>query len=90
MKNKNWSQKVTKGSDALDLEKGVFTWTDPLQIAKSLKHSTLISSRRKASPFQSAMNMLTFYINRAGKKLDPQQRQILEEAKEKLRILFNK
>lgn len=88
--NNKWSQKVTKESNSLDLEKDVFTWNDPLQIAKSLKHSAEISNRRKAKPFQSAMSMLTFYINRAGKKLDPRQRQILQEAKQKLRELFGR
>lgn len=90
MKKKSWSQKVTKASFALDLEEGVFTWQDPKKIAASLKQSAEESSRRKASPFQSAMSMLNFYINRAGKKLNPKQRQILEQAKEELRKLFGK
>ncbi len=90
MKKKSWSQKVTKTSFALDLEEGVFTWQDPQKIAASLKQSAEESSRRKASPFQSAMSMLNFYINRAGKKLDPKQKEILEQAKEELRKLFGK
>ena len=90
MKKKSWSQKVTKTSFALDLEEGVFTWKDPQKIAASLKQSAEASSRRKASPFRSAMSMLNFYINRAGKKLDPKQKEILEQAKEELRKLFGK
>lgn len=65
---KNWSAEVTKHSIALDLEEGVFTWKDPRKIAVSLKNSAENSTRRKAPPFQSAMSMLNFYINRAGKK----------------------
>ena len=90
MKKKSWSQKVTKTSFALDLEEGVFTWQDPQKIAASLKQSAEGSSRRKASPFRSAMSMLNFYINRAGKKLDPKQKEILEQAKDELRKLFGK
>jgi hypothetical protein len=90
MKTKYWSGKVTKNSDALDLEKNVFTFDDPKHIAQSLKRSAEQSSRRKAGPFQSAMNMLTFYINRAGKNLTPERKKILEEAKEELRKLFGR
>ena len=90
MKKKGWSQKVTKTSFALDLEEGVFTWQDHKKIAASLKQSAEESPRRKASPFQSAMSMLNFYINRAGKKLDPKQKEILEQAKDELRKLFGK
>ncbi len=85
-----WSDRVTKESNALDLEHGVFTWQDPKKIAASLKHSADASDRRKAAPFQSAMSMLNFYINRAGKGLDPQQKIILEKAKQELRLLFKK
>lgn len=81
MKKKSWSQKVSQTSFSLDLEEGVFTWKDPKKIAASLKQSAEESSRRKASPFRSAMSMLNFYINRAGKKLDPKQKEILEQAK---------
>ena len=70
-KNKNWSAKVTRESFALDLEEGVFTWDDPEKIAESLKFSAGNSTRRKATPFASAMSMLNFYINRAGKNLNP-------------------
>lgn len=85
---KDWSGEVSKHSFALDLEKGVFTWKDPQKIASSLKKSAEASTRRKASPFQSAMSMLNFYINRAGKNLDPAQKEILEESKTQLRKLF--
>ena len=69
-----WSGRVTKSSFALDLEEGVFTWDDPKKIAESLKRSALTSTRRKAQPFQSAMSMLNFYINRAGKNLKPERK----------------
>ncbi len=87
---KRWSDYVTKHSFVLDLEPGVFTWKDPKRIAKSLKRSAEESARRKGTPFQSAMSMLNFYINRAGKKLDFGQRQILEQAKKELRTIFGK
>ena len=82
---KNWSFDVTKNSISLDLEEGVFTWKNPKRIAKSLMQSALNSTRRKASPFQSAISMLNFYINRAGKNLKPDQKKVLEKAKEELR-----
>jgi len=85
-----WSDYVTKYSNALDLEEGVFTWEDPKKIAKSLKMSAELSMRRKAKPFQSAMSMLNFYINRAGKNLKSGQQKILECAKIELRRLFKK
>ena len=88
--DKNWSAKVTQQSNALDLDEGVFTWKDPRQIALSLKHSAETSQRRKSSPFRSAMSMLVFYINRAGKNLEPEQRAILEAAKTELRKLFGR
>lgn len=87
---KYWSAKVTKYSMALDLEGGVFTWDDPQKIAASLKRSAEDSFRRKGTPFQSAMSMLNFYINRAGKNLSPERKRILEQAKSELRKLFNK
>jgi hypothetical protein len=87
---KNWSSRVTRESDALDLEEGVFTWDDPKRIARSLKQSAEASTRRKAPPFRSAMSMLVFYINRAGKKLDENQRKVLEQAKVELRRLYGK
>ena len=82
---KFWSKKVTEESNALDLEKDVFTWKDPKRIAKSLVDSARKSTRRKGTPLQSAMSMLNFYINRAGKNLPQKQKKILEEAKEELR-----
>lgn len=90
MKKKYWSGYVTKHSFALDLEEGVFTWDNPKKIAVSLKKSAENSLRRKASPFQSAMSMLNFYINRAGKNLKPERRKVLEQAKIELRKLFGK
>ena len=68
-----WSQRVTQTSNALDLEHKVFTWSDPKRVARSLKRSAEASRRRKASPFQSAMSMLNFYINRAGRGLSAKQ-----------------
>jgi hypothetical protein len=85
-----WSQRVTERSNALDLEPGVFTWRDPRQIARSLKRSALQSTRRKGTPYQSAMSMLTFYINRAGRQLGPAQRAILKRAKGELRRVFER
>lgn len=90
MTNKNWSKKVTKTSFALDLEEGVFTWSNPEKIAQSLKNSAEVSIRRKGAPLQSAMSMLNFYINRAGKNLKPKQKETLEQAKVELRKLFGK
>mgnify|MGYP001381840459 CR=1 FL=1 len=90
MANGKWSQDVTEHSDALDLEAGVFTWNDPDAIAKSLKKSAEASDRNKGSDYQSAMSMLTFYINRAGKDLDEEQRQVLEDAKQSLRRQFGR
>lgn len=87
---KLWSQKVTRTSNALDLETGVFSWNDPHTIAASLKRSSDKSERRKASPFASAMSMLNFYINRAGKNLPKDQRMILEKTKDELRKLYGR
>ena len=88
-KNK-WSQDVTEHSDALDLEDHVFTGDDPTAIARSLKRSAERSHRRKGTPFQSAMSMLTFYINRAGRTLPEERRRVLDAAKGELRKLFGK
>lgn len=87
---RRWSADVTKYSIALDLEEGVFTRDDPRKTALSLKHSADVSTRRKAKPFQSAMSMLNFYINRAGKTLKPERKKVLEDAKVELRKLFEK
>ncbi len=85
---RKWSQDVTDHSDALDLEDGVFSQHDPRAIAQSLKRSAERSHRRKGTPFQSAMSMLTFYINRAGHNLSAADRARLEKAKNELRDLF--
>lgn len=87
---KRWSQDVTENSNALDLEKGVFTLKDPKKIASSLKRSAEHSKRRKSDPYRSAMSMLTFYINRAGKDLSHTQRDRLEKAKDELRKAFHR
>lgn len=85
-----WSQHVTHTSNALDLRPGIFTSSDPKRIAKSLKRSAEDSRRRKAEPFQSAMSMLTFYLNRAGRGLSGKQRRVLSEAKVELRRIFGR
>ncbi len=87
---RRWSQAVTERSNALDLEDKVFTLRDPQAIAESLRRSAERSGRRKAGPYQSAMSMLTFYINRAGRHLDASQRRTLEEAKLALRRLYGR
>lgn len=84
----SWSAQVSRESHALQLEDGVFTWQDPKRIAESLKAAAEASTARKAPPLRSAMSMLVFYINRAGSKLDPEQKRILEDAKVELRQLF--
>jgi len=89
-KDRKWSQHVTEKSNALDLEANVFTWKDPRRIARSLKRSAERSKRRKGTPLQSAMSMLNFYINRAGKDLDVSQRKVLNQAKDELRSLFRR
>src|SRR3982751_6687130 len=85
---KKWSQEVTEHSDALDLEEHIFESDDPHEIAMSLKRSAERSHRRKAGPYQSAMSMLTFYINRAGKNLTKKRLDVLERAKDELREAF--
>jgi len=87
---KKWSSRVTRESDALDLRKGVFTSRSPRRIALSLKRSAEHSRRRKSSPYRSAMSMLTFYINRAGRDLPASRKRVLEKAKDELRNLFDK
>lgn len=87
---KRWSQRVTKTSDALTLEKGVFTKPTPKAIAASLKRSAERSRRRKSSAYRSAMSMLTFYINRGGKGLSATRKKKLEKAKDELRALYGK
>jgi hypothetical protein len=87
---RKWSAKVTESSDALDLEDDVFKSRSAKRIAASLKRSAEHSHRRKASPFQSAMSMLTFYINRAGENLSASQKRVLEAAKIELRRQFGR
>ncbi len=85
-----WAARVNQTSNALDLEKGVFTKDDPRSIARSLKRSADASRRRKTDSFRSAMSMLNFYINRAGKKLPAQRRKRLQAAKDELRDLYKR
>jgi hypothetical protein len=85
-----WSQRVTEESNALDLEPGVFSKSDPRSIARSLKRSAERSQRRRSEPFRSAMSMLNFYINRAGSKLSKANRARLEASKDELRDLFGR
>jgi hypothetical protein len=87
---KKWSHRVTQTSNALDLEANVFKLRSPTAVAASLKRSAVRSRRRKASPYQSAVSMLNFYINRAGKGLNPSRRRVLERAKRELRKAFGR
>jgi hypothetical protein len=87
---RRWSQHVSQTSNALDLDRGVFTLISPRRIALSLKRSAEQSRRRKASPFQSAMSMLNFYINRAGRGLPAKRKRVLMQAKDELRRLYKK
>lgn len=87
---RKWSKKVNETSDAMDLEQGIFKGRDPKKIAQSLKRSATKSHRRKAEPFQSAMSMLNFYINRGGKNLSASHKKVLEKAKNELRALFGR
>lgn len=89
-RGRRWSARVTRESDALTLEKGVFTKSSPRKIARSLKRSADRSRRRKSSAYRSAMSMLTFFINRAGKGLSPTRKRKLQKAKDKLRELYGK
>lgn len=90
MPARKWSQDVTEHSNALDLDRDVFTRDDPKSIAASLKRSAEQSKRRRGTPFRSAMSMLTFYINRAGKDLPAKQKKVLEQAKDELRAAFGR
>jgi hypothetical protein len=87
---RRWSRHVTEESDALDLQQGVFSLKDPKRIAASLKRSAERSKRRKADPYRSAMSMLTFYVNRAGKNLPATRKKILQRAKDELRHQFGR
>jgi hypothetical protein len=87
---RRWSARVTRTSNALDLSRGVFTGKDPKRIAGLLKRSAERSKRRKADPYRSALSMLTFYLNRAGKSLPAAQRRTLQRAKDELRRQFGR
>lgn len=87
---RKWSARVTRESDALDLEHGVFKLNSPKQIAASLKRSAERSKRRKADPYRSALSMLTFYINRAGRNLPSSRKRTLTKAKDELRVQFGR
>jgi len=87
---RRWSARVTQRSNALDLEPKVFRSNDPRKIARSLKRSAERSKRRKSTPYQSAMSMLNFYINRAGKNLPAKRKRVLERAKDELRDVFGR
>src|SRR5207249_2718292 len=89
-KPKRWSARVTKRSNALDLQPKIFRSSNPRQLALSLKHSAERSKRRKGTPYQSAMSMLNFYINRAGQNLPKKQKRVLEKAKHELRDVFGR
>jgi len=89
-KARRWSARVTKHSNALDLRPKVFRSSNPRQVALSLKRSAERSNRRKGTPYQSAMSMLNFYINRAGKNLPKKQKHVLEKAKDELRDVFGR
>jgi len=89
-RRRKWSTTVTRNSDALDLERKVFTKRTPTEIARSLKRSAERSRRRKSAPYRSAMSMLTFYINRAGKNLPKSRLRVLESAKNELRKAFGR
>lgn len=89
-KPRKWSAHVTQTSDAMDLRKNVFRLSDPKRIARSVKRSAQQSKRRKGTPYQSAMSMLNFYINRAGKNLTPAKKAKLEKAKDELKALFHR
>jgi len=88
--SRRWSARVTQRSNALDLQSKVFKSTNPRRIALSLKRSAQASKRRKGTPYQSAMSMLNFYINRAGKSLPQKQKRVLERAKTELRDVFGR
>ena len=89
-KTRRWSKHVNETSDALDLEQGVFKGDDPKKIAQSMKKSAVSSHRKKGTPYQSAMSMLNFYINRGGSNLSEEKKKVLEKAKDELHLLFKK
>jgi putative cell wall-binding protein len=87
---RKWSKKVTETSNALDLRRNVFKLSDPKKIAQSLKRSAAKSRRKKGTPYQSAMSMLNFYINRGGKNISKRQKAVLERTKNELKKSFHK
>jgi len=87
---RRWSSEVTERSNALDLEKDVFKQRSARAVAESLRRSAEQSQRRKGTSFQSAMSMLTFYLNRAGRNLDASRRRLLDRAKHELRRLYGR
>jgi hypothetical protein len=89
-RSRRWSARVTRESNALDLDQSVFTWDDPARIARSLKRSAERSRRRKSDPYRSAMSMLVFYMNRAGKNLPKSRTKVLNRAKVQLRKQFGR
>jgi hypothetical protein len=89
-RRRRWSQRVTETSNALDLEPGVFALDDPAAVARSLRRSAERSRRRKSEPYRSAMSMLIFYINRAGRTLPRRRKTVLEKAKDELRALYHR
>ena len=89
-RKKRWSQKVTETSDAMTLDEGVFSGSDPRRMARSIKRSAEKSHRRKSSPYRSAMSMITFFLNRGGKGLNATRRKVIETAKDELRQLYGK
>jgi hypothetical protein len=88
--NRYWSQHVNETSNAMDLEKGVFNLRSPAQIARSVKRSAERSNRRKSEPFRSALSMLTFYVNRAGRNLTKARKKVLMRAKDELRRMYGR
>ena len=88
--DRRWSNRVTRQSNALDLDEGVFTLSDPKEIARSLKRSAERSTRRKSESYRSAMSMLTFFINRAGRNLPDARKKVLQQAKDELRTQFGR
>lgn len=87
---KRWSHDVNEHSDAMDIERDIFRKGNAGEIAASLKRSSTTSRRRKGTPFQSAMSMLNFYINRAGHNLPKERRETLQNAKRELRAAFGR
>ena len=87
---RKWSAKVTKQSDAMDLEKDIFKSNDPEKIARSIKHSSESSARRKTNPYRSGVSMISFYENRAGKNLSAEKKKILQCAKRDLKRQFGR